>query len=365
MPFQIKDFNSITLSQINHARSVTDKITDFVPGSVARTLMESTSVEVEELYLQIFLGLRDAIPVATFRSFGFERLPASTAQGFVSVSVEDPLPNPITIPVGAPFTADDGRSYEATEEVIWAAGTLMVQVPVQSTIAGLGGNIGAGLINASSIFSGVGYTISNSVIQTGRDAETDSEREARFSEFVRSMSRGTVSACLFAAKSADVRDSLGNIFEYVTRVGISEEPGHVRIYVYSSLGSASDELLADGQLRIDGSRDELTGVITPGVRSAGVQVDVLRMVERVVPLSIAVDLLPGYTLTVGMVQSLNDIFASQIRATQPGATLYLGTVIEALLIVTGVQAIVPSTSTNFFCDVNEALVPGVLTVSIL
>lgn len=365
MPFQIKDFNSITLSQINHARSVTDKITDFVPGSVARTLMESTSVEIEELYLQIFLGLRDAIPVATFLSFGFEKLPASSALGYVSVSVEDPLPNPITIPIGTEFTSTDDRVYASTQEVTWAAETLMVQIPVVAVVAGLGGNIGAGLITASSVFSGIGYTISNSAIQTGRDAETDAEREIRFAEFVRSMSRGTVSACLFAAKSANVRDLLGNIFEYVTRVGISEEPGHVRIYVYSSLGAPSAELLADGQLRMDGSRDEITGVITPGVRSAGVQVDVLPMVERAVPLSIAVDLLPGYTLTVGMQQSLGDIFASQIRAAQPGTTLYLGTVIEALLIVPGVQAIVPSTSSNFVCDVNEALIPGTLTITTL
>ena len=54
MSFQIKSFNDIVLSQINHARSVTEKITDFAPGSVARTLMEAPAVEVEELYLQMF-----------------------------------------------------------------------------------------------------------------------------------------------------------------------------------------------------------------------------------------------------------------------------------------------------------------------
>ena len=51
MPFQIKDFASITAGMLNHARSVTSKITDFQPGSVARTIMEAPAVEVEELVL--------------------------------------------------------------------------------------------------------------------------------------------------------------------------------------------------------------------------------------------------------------------------------------------------------------------------
>lgn len=51
MAFQIKDFASIVASQINHARAVSDKITDFQPGSVARTIMEAPAVEIEELYL--------------------------------------------------------------------------------------------------------------------------------------------------------------------------------------------------------------------------------------------------------------------------------------------------------------------------
>ena len=83
--FQIKDFVSISAGSINHARAVTDKVTDWAPGSVARTLIEAPAVEIEELYLQMFLGLRDAIPVATFKSFGFEKLPAARAQGWVTV----------------------------------------------------------------------------------------------------------------------------------------------------------------------------------------------------------------------------------------------------------------------------------------
>lgn len=364
MSFQIKSFNDIVLSQINHGRAVTEKITDWAPGSVARTLVEAPAVEVEELYLQMFLGLRDAIPVATFLSFGFDPLPAARAVGFVSVSAAEPLVQPLTIPQGTEFTAVDGRQYTAVSTVTWAAGSSLVQVPVQHTTAGLVGNIAAGAITASPLF-GAGYTISNQTIETGRDAETDAEREVRFAEFVSSISRGTLVACSYQARQSRVLDADGAIAEYVVRSGVDEQPGHVRIYVYSSLGAPSDALLADGQARIDGTTDPVTGAVTPGYRAAGVRVDVLAMQERAVSLSVRAEMLPGYTLTAAVEQEMHDIFATQIRLVQPGETLYLGSLIEAMLAVTGVRAIVPDTTENIVCEINEALIPGVLTIESL
>ena len=362
--FQIKDFASIVAAQINHARAATTKITDFQPGSVSRTLMEAPAVEVEELYLQMFLGLRDAIPVATFLSFGFDPLPAARAVGFVSVSAAQPLSEPMLIPQGTAFSSVDDRKYTTVAAVTWAVGSSHVQVPVQHTAAGLVGNIAAGAITASPFF-GTGYTISNQTIETGRDAETDAEREVRFAEYVASISRGTLVACSYQARQSRVLDADGALAEYVVRSGVDEQPGHVRIYVYSSLGAPSAALLIDGQSRIDGSTDPVTGAVTPGYRAAGVRVDVLAMQERAVPLEIRVEMRPGYTLTAAVEQQLIDIFATQIRAVQPGDTLYLGSLVEALLEVPGVRSIVPDASENITCEINEALIPGILTIESL
>lgn len=362
MPFQIKDFASITAAQINHARAVTDKITDFLPGSVARTLMEAPAVEIEELYLQFFLGLRDAIPVATFQSFGFDKLPAALARGFVSVFSETPLEFQQEIPSGATFGTSDGRIYVSTESVTWPAGTSSVKIPVAYTVAGYIGNAAAGVINFSSSFSAsAGYTVSNSAITSGKDAETDTEREARFADFVKSLSRGTVSACLYAAKQAVVNDEESNISEYVVRAGIVEQPGYVRIYLYSSAGLPSADLIAYGQKLIDGWKDTATGVVTPGYRSAGVRIDVLPMSERAISSTFSVGMLSGYTLTSAIRQSLTDVYATAIRAVQPGETLYLGTLVDQLLGVTGVLSVVPSGTQNIVCAGNEALVPGTVT----
>lgn len=362
MPFQIKDFNSITLSQINHARAVTTKITDFQPGSVSRTLMEAPAVEIEELYLQMFLGLRDAIPVATFLSFGFDKLPKAKASGWVSVS-RSPAPTaPIVVPVGTIFSTADGRDYESTSSVTWAAGESTVRIPVIATVAGVSGNVAAGVI-VSSPFFGSGYTVSNSLIVTGRDSETEPEREARFAEYIRSLSRGTVEACLYAASLALVLDVDGNIAQYVARKGYEEIPGRMKIYIYSSSGLASPELLDAGQRLIDGYRDDVAGLIFPGFRAAGVRVDVLAMAERAVPLGIQVEMLPGYTITPAVVQSLNDIFGAAIRGVPAGGTLYQGTLIDLMLAAPNVRRIVPVSTDNIVCSVSEALTPGALTIT--
>lgn len=366
MSFQLKDFASITAAMINHARSVTTKITDFMPGSVARTLMEAPAVEIEELYLQMFLGLRDAISVATFKSFGFDLLPARRAFGYVSVSQATPLGAPITIPAGTKFTTLAGASYSATGAVVWATGASQVRVPVQADVVGLAGNVAAGVIVSSPLFPNAsGYTVGNALIANGADPETDPEREARFAEYIKAISGGTVAACLYAAGQSRVLDADGNIDQFVTRIGYVEIPGRFNIFIYSNRGVASGALLAAGQLLIDGKRDDVGAVLTAGAGPAGVRTDVLPMVERSIPLGVQVKMLTGFSLTVAVKQSMEDLFGAAIRGIAPGETLYLGALIEAMLAVPGVSEIVPTTTANITCAASEALVPGVLTVTAL
>jgi hypothetical protein len=364
LAFQIKDFVSIVASQINHARSVTDKVTDFQPGSVVRTIMESPAVEIEELYLQMLLGLRDAIPVATFLSFGFDRLPAKRAMGYVSLSQAIAPIESFVIPKDTIFSTLDGRNYESVAPVTWVAGASFVRILVSSVTPGYVGNVSAGLITESNSF-GAEVTISNALIESGADLESDTEREARFASYIESLSRGTLVACVYAARQSRVLDINGNIFEYVTRLGINEGSGRVQLFVYSNRGIPSPELIADGQLRLDGSRNDELGTITPGFRPAGVQVQVLSMVERAVPLSIRLRMLPGYTLNSAALQLLNDVYADAIHAIPPGSTAYLGELVQALLAVTGVSEIVPISTANITCATNEALIAGVLSITAL
>lgn len=358
--FQIKNFVSIVLAMINVSRGTTDKITDFQPGSVARTLMEAPAAEIEELYLQMLQGLLEAIPEATYRSFGFDRLLPARAHGFVSLSLTPAPIADIDIPLGTTFKTSDGRVYTTTEPLVWAAGVSLVRVPVQASVVGAQGNVAAGAINTTSL-SGGAFVVSNSAITSGRDLETDDERQARFAAFIRALSRGTMEACRYAVGLASTLDGDGNVSQYVTRVGELEERGYVRFWLYSSTGVPSSALVAQAQRLLDGYRTD-SGTIVPGYRPAGVRVDAIAMVERAIPMSIKVAMFPGYELTTGIQQSISDIFATSIRGIAPGTTMFLKTLVENMLAVDGVRIIVPEGNENIACSPSEALIPGLLTI---
>lgn len=364
MAFQIKDFVSIVASMLNHIRGTTTKITDLQPGSVSRTLAEASAIEIEEFYLQIFNGLREAIPVATFKSFGFDKLPAKYARGFVSVSRATPPTASFTIPAGTEFTSSDGRAYRSTQDVIWLVSATSVRIPVIAEAPGLAYNISSGSITASTAFDS-SYTISNSAINNGRDLETDAEREARFASFIGALSRGTIFACVYAAETATVTDEEGNIQEYVTRSGYTEIAGYVRIFIYSSAGLPSPALITQGQRIINGWVDAETGKIIPGYRSGGVRVDVIAMTEREVPLDVRVTMQAGYELDETVKQNIADEYATLLSTVMPGRVLYVESIENSLLSVVGVKAILISATENIICEANEALVPGAVTVTAL
>lgn len=362
MAFQIKDFASICASILNHARSGTKKITDWLPGSVARTLVEAPAVEIEELYLQMFIGLKEAMEVSTFRSFDFDKRPAAYARGFVSVSVATTLSQPIAVPIGTSFTASDGRQYKSTELVTWQISQSSVRIPVIAAQAGSLYNIAAGGISQSSFF-GAGFTISNSQIDSGLDIESDDQQKSRFADYVASLSRGTVIAGRSVLAQQYLSDSAGTITEYVTRIGIKEDPGYVRFYIFSSSGVPSTALLNQSQQVVDGTINPTTGEIVEGIRAGGIRWDVLPMAARAVPFTCAIGFQQGYSLTTSMRQQLTDAYASVLTNTPSGSVLYVGAIETALLDVVGILTVVPSVTSNIVCGEYETLIAGTLTLN--
>lgn len=356
MAFQIKDFVSIVASMINHARATTTKTTDWIPGSVARTIIESPAVEIEELYLQMFNGLRESIPVAIYKSFGFEKLPQSYATGFVYVSSAGAPSSPLTIPVGTVFTSSDGRTYLSSIEVVWSAPALSVRIPVTAQSAGVSYNIAAASITASPFFNS-SYAITNSLIDNGRDVESDNEREARFKEFVESISQGSVAACLYAVNQTALYDADGNISESVARIGILERPGYVRIFICSTLGLPSSNLLSAANLKINGT------VGVDGVRAAGIRVIVLGMVERNVDFVVRVEMLTGFALSPAVTASIALELDSLLFKTPSGTTLYLEDVVTGILTINGIKRVVIDGDANIINAPNETLKLGTLSVS--
>lgn len=365
MAFQIKDFTSITASSINWAKAAQKRVTDFSIGSVVRTLIEAVAVEIEELYQQYFIGLREAIPVSTFLSFGFDKLPAAVAIGVVSIAQEMERENDILIPAGTLFKTSDGREYASLQSTTWLTGTTFVRIKVAATLPGSFYNVGEGLITSSPLFTNNNQLISNQEINTGRDAETIVEREVRFAEFIASLSRGTNTAIRYITEQSMIISTEGWVEEYITRIGLGEVPGRTTIHLYSSLGIPSSQLILLCQRAIDGYRDDDTGVIVPGYRPSGVRVDVVPMTERIVPMAMSVEMLPGYTLSSTVIQSINNVYGAAVAKILPDETLYLGELSELILAIEGIKQAVINVNENIICDNDEVLVPGALTITLI
>lgn len=353
--FQIKNFVSIVAGALNYVRGTTVKITDLQPGSVSRTLIEAPAQEVEELYIQMFNGLLEAIPVATYRSFNFTLLGATYASGLVTVTTNKPLTQPITIPKGTVFTAKDGRQYASSGEMTWPITEATIRVPVQALSPGFKGNAAVGEINASPFFAPADFTISNAEINGGSDAETEADRMVRFASYIASLSRGTYESLMYALTTAVIRDSNGVMVEFVTRRGYDYTLGYNHLYIWSNLGAPSPALLARAQEIITGYQDLTTGERIPGYSAAGVRTDVGAMSARVVPMTFLVGMQSGYTLTPATKQSIRNAYYSLLGSVQAGEILRPDDVKSAALQVAGIEKVTVSMSANITCGQNEVL----------
>jgi len=365
MSFQLKNFASIVASMINVSRASQTKITDFSVGAVARTLMESPAIEIEELYLQMFLGLQDAIPVAIYQSFGFGIVDALPAGGILVVTFPA-LIESLTIPKGATFDVPGkSLSFRSIAAVTRPVGATQASIAVACTTARTIGNIQANELTAGdglSLFP-FGYACTNQPFTTGVDAESEIERKTRFASFISSVARGTVDSIRYSAESATVRDSNGVVQEYVTRIGIDEHAGRVNVYVSSSIGTPSKALLTKVQSTIDGYVDPTTGQKVSGYRPAGVSVTALPMLERVVSIGLTVATQYTSQRTDALRAGIVSVVGRTIFGVGPGSALRAEAITSGVLSLNGVMLCDLTGNINLVCGKFERLIPGSISIN--
>ncbi len=368
--FQIKDFTSIVASMLNHMRGTQDKITDFNVGSVARTLVEAPAIEIEELYQNMFFGLKEAIPTSVFLSFGFDALPAEAASGVLQFSAPSAAAAQVVIPAGTRVTAvGGGLAYITQTDAIIEVGQSHVDAVAWCEITGSSTNVLANTLTALSVaIQGVSNVTNPAAFDNGRDLETDDERKARFQGYISTLPRGTVSAVAYGARSATVKDASGQTVESV-RYAVIVEPylvdanipvGLVECYIHNGVGGTSPALIAAARQIIDGYRLS-DGTAVPGWKAAGVIVNTMAApeVSVVVSGSITVDSVTDeasaivaaaaavsdylQTLDIGYPAIRSEIIA-QIMSV-PGVYNVALTLPAADIAVTANQKIMPSTVT--------------------
>ena len=163
MSFQIKKFSSIVGSMINWISSATDKVTDFNPGSVVRTIVEAVAMEIEELYYQLLRAVEEAIGESIYRSFNFPRNPAKRATGVVRFYRMEGTEVPIVVPKGTLVATKDDPAivFETVEDAL---------IPVVTGTAT--GGSSTRLIDSSTNFVREGVVLGSKVVNVTDGGET-------------------------------------------------------------------------------------------------------------------------------------------------------------------------------------------------
>jgi len=348
---------------INVSRANGSKITDFSVGSVARTLMEASAVEIEELYLQILLGLQEAIPVSVFNSFNFAALPAIAASGTVRFSC-DVSASRVEIPLGTIIKSDSsGFEYATLNAVVIEVGQTYVDALVACTETGSLGNCAANtlttIVNAIAGVTGVTNPLA---LVNGADAETDASRKSRFTAYISTLSRGTGASLRYGATQSAVVDSVGSIVEQAKHIAIIEpylndatQPvGLVNLYVHNGSGNTSATLVNKVQSDVNGSGT------TPGWKAAGVVVDVYAAQDYLVDVTGTITLDSG---TASVSVAAGDAIKSYIQALGIGQPVIRSELISAIMAISGVYNVSLATpASDVVVTAIQKAMPGTVTL---
>lgn len=370
--FQIKDFASIAASSINWMRSTQKKVTDFSVGSVVRTMLETAAIEIEELYMRMFVGLKEAIPVAIYRTFDFERMSSTPASGTVRLVVSSSSQD-LVISANTVFQPDGyGLTFASQTDVIIPAGNTQADISVLASIPGVVGNIPAGtafdsqqsitgFVSASALFS----------FSSGSDDETEEEQKLRFTAFVATLNRGTVSAIKYGLTLVAVLDAGGNISERVRYSNIVEPwltdplepPALVKVYIHDGVSGASTALIARAHDVIDGYYDGAGNPVS-GWKAAGVKVDIIGATTATTAVTGVLTIGLGY-VTSAVLEEVDAAIADYIAQLDIGADVLKSEVIAAAMNIDGVVNFIPSLPSADVAIASTAkAMPGTITLTV-
>lgn len=348
MAFQIKDFASIVASMINWMKSTQTKVTDFNPGSVARTLVEAPGSEIEELYRRMFDGLKEAIPVATYNSFNFSALPAQPTRGLVRVVIAAQATDTL-IAAGTVASYTNGQvSYASTQDVMIRAGDTFADVLVSASQAGTLGNVAADTqFTLAPAPTGFASATNLAPWINGTDAETEDERKVRFTDYIKTLVRGTPEAIEYGLKTTYLTDAAGNEIERVVSAKVVEpyeldntQPtGLVNFYIHNGVGSTSGDLLSRAKQVVYGYYDG-NGNAVPGWKAAGAHVEGYIATEVLMNVRGALTALAGYDKPT-LVALAQQTTIAYITALEIGQGFQVAELVKQIKLITGVDNFVP------------------------
>jgi hypothetical protein len=370
MAFQIKSFLSITASMLNYSRAVTGKVTDYIVGSVTRTIFEAIAQELDQLYQNMVHGLEEAIPVATYNSFDFGAMAAVAAAGLIQVQIT-PQATAVVIAANSTLTDENGVVYTVTADTTIPIGSSLANVPCAAATAGSAGNVAAGdTFTLAPAPAGFLSATAIAAITNGVDAETDAARKLRFQAYIQTIGKATTAALVYGASTTQILDASGNIQEQVKlasfvepyKTDTSQPVALVWVYVHNGIGGTSPQLVAQAQLVVDGYY-AADGTPVVGWKAAGVNVIVYAATENPINLAAVLTGEPNVD-EVPLVAQATAIMSAYILALGLGVTCKLAYMVGQIMAIPGVANFVwlgdPS---DIVAATNIKPMPGTLAVS--
>jgi len=212
MNLALQNFSTLVENMAASVQGAAQSLLDLTVGSVLRAILEanaSLALWLQWLIVQVLATTRLATSSGADcdsfgADFGFARLPAVAATGFVTLARFSPSVAAV-VPEGSDVaTAANGQVYTVVADptnaaysaalggYVLAAGVASVTVPVVATVAGAAGNVQPGAISLiTSAIAGVDSVTNALVLAGGADAESDAAFRARFGNYLASLARAT------------------------------------------------------------------------------------------------------------------------------------------------------------------------------
>jgi len=273
MQLSLQNFTNLVEGMAASVQGAAASLIDLTVGSVLRAILEanaSLALWLQWLIVQVLATTRLATSTGTDcdtfgADFGFVRLPAVAATGYVTFSRFSPS-TAAFIPVGTNVTtSDNSQSFTVAADPTnpafnaasagygLTAGIASVTVLAAATTPGAAGNVLPGNISVlSSAIQGVDTVTNALAFSGGVNAESDAAFRARFGSFLGGLSKATNAA--IGSGIEGIQQGLTYVIsENVNQMGAAQ-PGNFVVTVDDGSGAPPASLLANVQQVVDALR---------------------------------------------------------------------------------------------------------------
>lgn len=284
---RFKRMSEIYSRLVDYTITNTNEVNDFSVGSAMRAIYEAISMELEQFYVLTRENMVEAIEQGVYASFNFTRKQSVKAYGVVQIAFHSPTQNDIILSRGSRFTSslpDYALFYETRVDYRIPKGSILAEFEVYCLAPGSVGNLPANVIDIMQSPIANTRTVTNpAAFQTGQDQEPLEEQRARFSSYIKSLSKATKDAIEYGTRTVDE----------VAGVHVEEETGRVNVYAHDRNGNLPNDVKTKIELALE------------DYRAAGIPVRVFPVTRRAVDVTV--------TVTLSNKAAITEVFRKRIE----------------------------------------------------